>query len=148
MGGVDGGSRRKPIEPEVETRFERSEVLTVHVPLLESTRGLIDATALARLRPGALVVNAARGGIIEEAALMDALDSAHLGGVVLDVFEDEPLPASSPLVAWAQRHADRVLLTPHIAGVTPEASQVLFVRAWSNVRAVLTEGSEPRHRLR
>ncbi|NNN08207.1 MAG: 3-phosphoglycerate dehydrogenase [Acidimicrobiaceae bacterium] len=128
--------------------LERSEVLTVHVPLLESTRGLIDAAALARLQPGALVVNAARGGIIEEAALMDALDSSHLGGVVLDVFQDEPLPASSPLVAWAQRHVERVLLTPHIAGVTPEASRVLFVQAWSNVRAVLVEGSEPRHRLR
>ena len=133
---------------DLEQLLERSEVLSVHVPLLESTRGLIDAAALARLRPGAVVVNAARGGIIDEAALMEALDSSHLGGVVLDVFEVEPLPATSPLVAWAQRHADRVLLTPHIAGVTPEASRVLFVEAWANVGAVLLEGSEPRHRLR
>ena len=128
--------------------LERSEVLSVHVPLLEATRGLIDAAALARLAPGALVVNAARGGIIEETALMEALDDGHLGGVVLDVFALEPLPASSPLIAWAQRHADRVLLSPHIAGVPPEASRVLFVQAWSNVHAVLVEGNEPRHRLR
>ncbi len=133
---------------ELDELLERCEVLTVHVPLLESTRGLIDAAALARLHPGAIVVNAARGGIIEEAALMDALDSSHLGGVVLDVFEVEPLPGSSALVAWAQRHADRVLLTPHIAGVTPEASRVLFVEAWSNLRAVILEGHEPRHRVR
>ena len=133
---------------DLEQLLDRSEVLSVHVPLLESTRGLIDAAALARLRPGAVVVNAARGGIIDEAALMAALDSSHLGGVVLDVFEAEPLPATSPLVAWAQGHPDRVLLTPHIAGVTPEASRVLFVEAWANVRAVLLEGSEPRHRLR
>ncbi len=133
---------------ELDELLERCEVLTVHVPLLESTRGLIDAAALARLHPGAIVVNAARGGIIEEAALMDALDSSHLGGVVLDVFEVEPLPGSSALVAWAQRHADRVLLSPHIAGVTPEASRVLFVEAWSNLRAVLLEGHAPRHRVR
>lgn len=132
----------------LEELLDSSEVLTVHVPLLDATRRLIDAAALNRLRPGAVVVNAARGGIIEESALMDALDSSHLGGVVLDVFRDEPLPATSPLVAWAQRHADRVVLTPHIAGVTPEASRVLFVQAWSNVRAVLVEGAEPRHRLR
>ena len=133
---------------ELDELLERCEVLTVHVPLLESTRGLINAAALARLRPGAVVVNAARGGIVEEAALMEALDSKHLGGVVLDVFEREPLPADSLLVAWSQRHADRVLLTPHIAGVTPEASRLLFERAWSNVHSVLVEGGEPRHRLR
>jgi phosphoglycerate dehydrogenase-like enzyme len=132
---------------DLEELLDACEVLTVHVPLLESTRRLIDAAALARLRPGAVVINAARGGIVDEAALMDALDSQHLGGVVLDVFEQEPLSADSPLVAWSQRHADKVLLTPHIAGVTPEASRVLFERAWSNVHSVLVEKGEPRHRL-
>jgi len=120
----------------------------VHVPLTDATRGLIDAAALARLRPGALVVNAARGGIVDEVALMEALDSGHLGGVALDVFEHEPLPEDSSIVTWAQRHRDEVILTPHIAGVTPEASRVLFESAWSNVRTFLIEGGEPRHRLR
>jgi phosphoglycerate dehydrogenase-like enzyme len=131
-----------------DTLLERCEVLTVHVPLLDVTRDLIDATALARLRPGAVVVNAARGGIVNETALMEALDSGYLGGVVLDVFEQEPLPTDSPIVSWARRHGDEVILTPHIAGVTPEASRVLFQSAWSNVRSVLIEGGEPRHRLR
>jgi phosphoglycerate dehydrogenase-like enzyme len=133
---------------ELNELLERCDAVTVHVPLLASTRGLIDAAALARLRPGALVINASRGGVVDEAALIDALDSHHLGGAVLDVFENEPLPAESPLVAWAQRHGDRVLLTPHIAGVTPEASRVLFERAWSNVHSVLVAKSEPRHRVR
>lgn len=133
---------------ELDELLERCEVLTVHVPLLEATRGLIDAVALARLRPGAVVVNASRGGIIDELAIMAALDSAHLGAVVLDVFQNEPLPADSPLVEWAHRHANRVILTPHIAGVTPEASRVLFERAWLNVHSVLVNGGEPLHRLR
>ena len=133
---------------ELEELLARCEVLTVHVPLMDATRSLIDAAALARLAPGTVVINAARGGIVDETALMDALSSGHLGGVVLDVFTREPLPGDSDLVAWAQRHSDRVLLSPHIAGVTPEASRVLFESAWSNVRAVLVQGGEPRHRLR
>jgi phosphoglycerate dehydrogenase-like enzyme len=128
--------------------LERCDVVTVHVPLLASTRGLIDAAGLARLRRGALVINASRGGVVDEAALRDSLDAHHIGGAVLDVFEQEPLPAESPMVAWARRHGDRVLVTPHIAGVTPEASRVLFEQAWSNVRSVLVEDGEPRHRLR
>jgi len=133
---------------ELNELLDRSEVVSVHVPLLESTRGLIDAAALARLGSGAVVVNAARGGIVEETALMAALDDDRLGGVVLDVFEREPLASDSPVVAWAQRHNDRVLLTPHIAGVTPEASRVLFEGAWTNVRSVLVAGAEVLHRVR
>jgi phosphoglycerate dehydrogenase-like enzyme len=133
---------------DLDALLDRAEVLTVHVPLTDATRGLIDAAALARLRPGALVVNAARGGIVDEVALMEALDSGHLGGVALDVFEHEPLPEDSSIVTWAQRHRDEVILTPHIAGVTPEASRVLFESAWSNVRTFLIEGGEPRHRLK
>ncbi len=128
--------------------LRQSEVITLHVPLVESTRGLIDASALAQLRPGAIVVNAARGGIVDESALVDAMDSGHLGAVALDVYESEPLPADSPLLGLAARHADRMLLTPHIAGVTPEASRVLFERAWDNVRGVLVDGRAPQNRLR
>ena len=126
----------------------QSEVITLHVPLVDATRGLIDATALAKLREGAFVVNASRGGIVDEAALGAALDSGHLGGVAFDVYEQEPLPADSPLLLLAARHSDRMLMTPHIAGVTPEASRVLFERAWDNVHGVLVGGHEPQNRLR
>ncbi len=124
-----------------------SEILTVHVPLLDATRGLIGRTELARLRSGAVVVNAARGGIVDEVALVEALDSGALGGAALDVYEQEPLPANSPIVAAAMRHAGRVMLTPHIAGVTPEASRELFERSWLNVSAVM-DGREPVNRVR
>ena len=132
----------------LEELLRQSEVLTVHVPLMEATRGLIDAAALATLGQGAIVVNAARGGIVDEGALVDAVDSGHLGGVVLDVYRDEPLGTDSPLMALAARHGERVIMTPHIAGVTPEASRVLFERAWANVHAVLVEGQAPQNRLR
>lgn len=132
---------------DLNTLLERCEVLTVHVPLLDSTKGLIGEAELATMRAGSLVVNAARGGIVDEDALMAALDSGHLGGVVLDVYSQEPLPESSPLVAWAQRHLDDVIVTPHIGGVTPEASRVLFDVALSNVHRVLLEGGEPLHRV-
>lgn len=144
-----GGDAAEEFErTSLDELLRRSEVITLHVPLVDSTRGLIDAKALAQLRPGAVVVNASRGGIVDEIALIDAMDSGHLGAVALDVYETEPLPADSPLLALAARHADRVLLTPHIAGVTPEASRVLFERAWDNVRGVLVEGLAPQNRLR
>lgn len=131
-----------------EELLSQSEVLTVHVPLLDATRGLIDATALATLGQGAIVVNAARGGIVDETALINAVDSGHLGGVVLDVYLDEPLVAESALLTLAARHGERVIMTPHIAGVTLEASRVLFERAWANVHAVLVQGQAPLNRLR
>lgn len=124
-----------------------SELLTVHVPLTEGTRGLIGTNELARMQPGAVVVNAARGGIINEAALIEALDAGTLGGVALDVYEEEPLPPTSPILAAAKRHSGRVILSPHIAGVTPEASRELFVRTWANVETVI-DGGEPVSRVR
>lgn len=131
----------------LEDLLDWSEVLTVHVPLLDATRGLIGRHELARLRPGAVVVNAARGGIIDEAALIEAIDSGALGGVALDVYEQEPLAAESSVIAAAVRHPGRFLLTPHIAGVTPEASRDLFVRTWLNVRS-LFEGRDIANKVR
>src|SRR5262249_439500 len=80
--------------PEV---FRRADAITLHVPLTEQTRNMVDAAALAQMKPGALLVNAARGGLVDEKALADALRSKHLGGAALDVFETEPPPADNPL---------------------------------------------------
>lgn len=116
--------------------LSESEVISLHVPLTEETRHLIDAPRLARMRPDALLINTARGGIVETAALAEALKAGRLGGALLDVFEEEPLPANSPLTG-----VPNLLLTPHIAGVTAE-SQVRISRATAaNVRRVL-EGSQ------
>lgn len=92
-----------------------ADYLVVVVPLTPQTRGLIDAAAIARMKPGAVLVNVARGGIVDETALLAALREGRIAGAVLDVFDDEPLPADSP---WWD--APGVIVTPHVAGLTPE----------------------------
>ena len=106
----------------------RADILTLHVPLTESTRHLVDAGALATMKPGAVVVNTCRGPLIDEMALAAALRSGHLGAAALDVFAAEPLAAESPL-----RDLDRVLLTPHAAWFSPEALEDLPVHAAENI---------------
>src|SRR6185369_12949641 len=94
------------------------------VPLTRETHHLMDARRLARLRPTAHIYNVSRGAVIDEPALVDALRAGRLAGAGLDVFEEEPLPESSPL--W---ELDNVILTPHVAGVTPlyyERTAALF----------------------
>ena len=95
-----------------------SDVVSLHVPLVAATRGLLDAGRLARMKKGSVLVNTARGGIVDEAALAKALQEGHLGGAALDVFDDEPLGAGGPL-----GEAPNLILTPHIAGVTAESNE-------------------------
>jgi (S)-sulfolactate dehydrogenase len=95
-----------------------SDVVSLHVPLVDATRGLLGAERLGRMKKGAILVNTARGGIVDEAALARALHEGHLGGAALDVFVDEPLPAGGPLA-----DAPNLVLTPHIAGVTAESNE-------------------------
>jgi len=93
-----------------------SDVVSLHVPLVPETRSLINADRLANMRPGAVLINAARGGIVDEAALARALSKGQLRAAALDVFEDEPLPEASVLA-----DAPNLLLTPHVAGVTADS---------------------------
>jgi (S)-sulfolactate dehydrogenase len=103
----------------LESLLPAVDALSLHVPLTEGTRGLIGEAALQRMRGDAVVINTARGGVVDEAALAEAIKAGRLGGAALDVFEEEPLSA-----AGAARFAglDNVILTPHIAGVTQEAN--------------------------
>jgi D-3-phosphoglycerate dehydrogenase len=94
----------------------RADVLVLCAPLTDQTRGLIDAAALARMKPGAILVNVARGPLVVEEALIHALSSGHLGGAALDVFDTQPLPPDHPLM-----HLPNVILTPHMAGITEES---------------------------
>ncbi len=119
---------------ELDALLAGSDVVSLHVPLTPQTRHLIDATRIARMRPGALLVNAARGGVVDEPALAAALRSGQLGGAALDVFKTEPLTAAA-----AQVFADtpNLLLTPHIAGVTDESNvRVSEVTAAAVLRAL------------
>lgn len=106
-----------------------SDVISLHVPLLPATRRLIDARALAAVRRGAVLVNTSRGGLVDEAALVDALDRRLLSGAGLDVFDEEPLAAGNPLL-----RAD-VTLTPHCGGQTVEAMRRVGLQAADSVVA-------------
>ena len=123
-----------------------ADVVTLHVPLLPATQGLIGARELARMKPGAILIQAARGGIVDEVALAAALTSGHLGGTAVDVYSTEPPAADNPLLKVAGEAAARLLLTPHIAGVTRQASALLFRSAWDNVERVLVRGEAPLNR--
>lgn len=119
----------------LEQLLEESDALSLHVPLTDSTAGMIGAPELARLRPGALLVNAARGGVVDEAALADALRSGHLAGAALDVFAEEPLPAGHPL-----RGIENLVLTPHLGASTREAQRNVAAEIAEAVRDALLHG--------
>lgn len=97
-----------------------SDVVSLHVPLTASTRHLVDADFLLRMRSNGVLINTARGGVVDESALIDALREGRLGGAAIDVFEHEPLDATR---GAAFRNVPNLLLTPHIAGVTAESNQ-------------------------
>ena len=105
-----------------ETLLDSADVVTLHVPLEAGTRNLFDATRLARMKKGAMLINTSRGGIVDESALADALISGHLGGAAIDVFAVEPLPAGSPLARAVEAGVANLVLTPHIAGLSAEAN--------------------------
>lgn len=115
----------------------RADVLSLHATLTDESRQMIGAAQLAAMKPGALLVNCARGGLVDEAALIDALRSGHLGGAALDVFEDEPQP-NAELVGLPN-----VVATPHVAASTEEAQVHVAVEAAEQVLEVLA-GGRPR----
>jgi len=114
-----------------------ADIVTIHTPRLPETLGLIGAKELGWMKPTASLINTARGGIVDETALVAALREGRLAGAALDVFEKEPLPAEHPL-----RKLPNVVLTPHVAAATVEASRRTYLQAWRNVVAVL-DGKRP-----
>lgn len=141
---------RAPIEHEqpfgamhctLDELLAASDIVSLHAPLNPQTRGLIDARALARMRPGGWLVNTARGALVDEAALADALRSGHLAGAALDAFAQEP-----PGQGCALLGLPNVVLTPHIAGVTRDTWVHRMTVAWGNVQRVAS-GQPPAARL-
>jgi glycerate dehydrogenase len=114
-----------------------ADVVSLHCPLTDATRGVVDAPFLAALKPGAILINTARGGLIDEAALIAALDDGRLGGVGLDVLTVEPPPADHPLTDPRAPWAARVVVTPHVAWGAIEARRRLAAVATENLRVFL-----------
>ena len=117
-----------------------SDVVSVHVRLTDETRRLIGARELALMKPGAFLINTARGAVVDADAVVAALEAGHLGGAGIDVYETEPIPADHPLL-----RCEQVILTPHNADQTPEGTEFLNEGAVENVIAFL-EG-RPRNRV-
>jgi len=126
-----GGPPQPGRTPLAELLVE-SDVVSLHVPMNESTRNLIGAAELAVMKPGALLVNTARGGIVDEAALAQALRTGRLGGAAVDVLTVEPPPAGNPLLA---ADIPNLILTPHIAWASREARQRLIDEVAENIAA-------------
>jgi phosphoglycerate dehydrogenase-like enzyme len=114
---------------DLDNLLEASDVVSLHLPLTPETKGLIDRRALARMKPGAVLVNTARGGLVEEAALVEALASRRLLAAGLDVLAEEPPPPDHPLLSL-----DNVVFTPHVAWLTQETLTRSFDVALENVR--------------
>lgn len=126
------GARALPLDDALAL----ADVVTLHVPLVDATRNLLDGERIARLKRGAVVINTARGGTLDERALAVALREQRLAGAALDVFADEPLPPGSPLA-----DAPNLILTPHIAGLTKEANERVSSLVAERVAAALTHGA-------
>jgi phosphoglycerate dehydrogenase-like enzyme len=121
---------------ELDSVVGRCDYLVVVCPLTEETSGLVDASIIAATKPGAVLVNVARGGIVDETALLAGLRSGQLGGAVLDVFDDEPLSPESPW--WSEPN---VFLTPHVAGVAPLYSDHVLELVATNLQRLLSGGA-------
>ncbi|MDE1172035.1 MAG: phosphoglycerate dehydrogenase [Verrucomicrobium sp.] len=121
---------------QLDPLLEQADFITIHTPLTPETQGLINAKRLAQCKKGVRIINCARGGLIDEAALAEALQSGHVGGAALDVYEQEPPPADFPL-----RALSNVVLTPHLAASTAEAQESVGIEIAEAVRDALTQGA-------
>jgi D-3-phosphoglycerate dehydrogenase / 2-oxoglutarate reductase len=138
----EGQADSHAAEPDLVRFLAQIDILSLHCPLTERTRGMIGERELSLMRRGSLLINTARGPVVDEAALLQALQSGHLEGAGLDTFDTEPLPAGHPLLALPN-----VLLTPHVAGVTRDAAlQVANITA-RNIVDYLATSSLPAHHL-
>ena len=120
----------------LEAVFERADFLTIHTPLTPETRGLIGAQAFARMKPGVRIINCARGGLIDEQALYEAIRSGKVAGAALDVFSEEPPPPDHPLLAL-----EEVVVTPHLGASTREAQESVAVIVAEQLRDYFLTGS-------
>jgi D-3-phosphoglycerate dehydrogenase len=115
--------------------LSKADFITIHSPLLDSTKHKFDLNAFKKMKKGALIVNAARGGIIKEADLLQALKEGILGGAALDVFENEPFDVADPVVAELLKH-ERFVATPHVGAQTAESQKAVGLETAEKILAV------------
>ena len=120
-----------------------SDIVSIHVPLNDETRNLIGINELKSMKPGSLLINASRGGVVDEESLVKMLNEEHLGGVAIDVFSQEPLTSQSPFLQLSEKATKRVILTPHVAGISRQAWAKLFNDSWQNIERVLLNNEFP-----
>jgi phosphoglycerate dehydrogenase-like enzyme len=132
---------------DLEELFSRCDVVTLHVPLLPATTDLISAEVLSKAKKGLVLIQASRGGVVNEKALADALEAGHLAGAAVDVYSSEPPAPDNPLLTLSAAAAGRTILTPHIAGITRQSWAFLFRTAWENVSRVVIQNQAPHHAI-
>ena len=125
---------------------QAADIVTLHVPLIAATQGLIGDKQLASMKPGSILIQASRGGVVDEAALAKHLELGKIGGAAVDVYSGEPPTLENPLLALSGEARRRLILTPHIAGVTRQSAAILFRTAWQNLERVLIHKQPPLHR--
>ena len=121
-----------------------SDVVSVHVPLNDETMNLIGINELKAMKPGSLLINASRGGVVDEDSLVKVLNEEHLGGAAIDVYSQEPLTTQNPFLQLSEKAAKRVILTPHVAGISRQAWTKLFKESWKNIERVLLNDELPK----
>ena len=144
---ADAVSRIDAVALPLNELLVTADIVTLHVPLLPSTASMIGERELGQMKTGAILINAARGGIVDETALVQYLANGHLGGAAVDVYSSEPPAADNPLFTADDEVGRRLLLTPHIAGVTRQAWANLFSSAWDNVERLLLRDEPPVNRV-
>ena len=141
----------KKIEDELKVRYcsftellQNNEVISLHVPLNEDTRWLISRDELVLMQPGALLINTARGEVLDQAALAEALESGHLGGAAVDNFSPDPPPPDHPLLNLSAAANEKFIASPHIAGVTAASFSRMLEEALANIQRVAA-GENPKY---
>jgi phosphoglycerate dehydrogenase-like enzyme len=126
---------------DLHSLLQTADIVSIHVPLSEQTRNLISTNELGMMKSSAILINAARGGVVNESALVEALEANAIRGAATDVFSQEPPTPNNPLLNLSVIAAQKVFLTPHIAGITAQAWTDLFKKSWKNIQNYL-DGKE------
>ena len=124
---------------DLESLLGQCDIISLHVPLTEKTKNLLSENEIKLMKPTSLLINAARGGVVNELALANALEEERVRGAVIDVYSQEPATSNNPLLNLSKGARERVFYTPHIAGITKQSWADLFKKSWDNLELFFDE---------